>query len=999
MKWYKTAGTVLLALMLVGIAAAGQLDYVDGVLLVRFYDDVNPIIDETGFVKVDIPEVDRLLKRFRAHDFEPFFGTMILKRSEYRYLTRNDYKLYFPLDIDMYLVAAEFAQIKGIEWAMPDILLPMDYIPNDPSFHTQWFHDAIQSQEAWDLVRGEEEIIVAAIDSGIDWRHPDLYDNIWINPGEDLDDNHDPNDPIFPEIPGTLGDWNYVDDDDNGFVDDFIGWDFVATRQEDMEPGEDGRPTDNDPMDFGGHGTGCNSAIAEVGDNGIGGAGVAFNCKIMGLRAGYEPEGDPIGVVVTSYAVSALAYAVENGAKVISLSYGGPDAYQPMRDAQNNAWDAGLLMFGAAGNDDDDILQYPAGYEHIIAVAATTRNGNRADFSNYGNWVDIAAPGVDCYTPWYFHDRQNPSGYDTWMGTSVATPIAAGVGALIINAYPDEDNEFWRMAVETAVSDFPNQPDHPIGSGIVNSYLAVTMFNGPHLSIDSILVSDPDGNGHPDLGETIEVRLSVSNAAGFMEAQNVIANIEFDVEGIVLVEESVLLCGFLAGGENADNFDEADQPLLFHVPNNFPGGIFANLRVFLTAEPNANEIGTTLRLLIGTPQILLVDDDGGTNYQTWIMSDLDELNYVYNHHDVAELGEPNVADLLPYTNVIWITGDVNNPLSPAEITALSGAMDNGVNLFLFGQTLDEQLTGTDFYRDYLHAQHVDLNGIIGLDPAVNAPVPPVIPNSRIVLIGLNGAGNNNDPDVIAPVGGAQAAYRYANTANIGGIVYEDDNRKLVYFAFAFEAVSGQAGTNTRVSLLGGNEAQNIDGILDWFGFAPPDTTQTLTIPLQGRYFELISSCLVPTELNASLVFGNIADLEIVYQVDGRIYIPLIINTIGNIDVTQGYQIFCRNESELTIAGTPIDPVTVYSLATHTWNWLGYPFSTPTPITAALVDITEEIEIVMTDDGRLWIPPIINTIGNMQSGEGYFVFVNTAVTFTYNTAAMMTAMDSTTNEHE
>ena len=161
------------------------------------------------------------------------------------------------------------------------------------------------------------------------------------------------------------------------------------------------------------------------------------------------------------------------------------------------------------------------------------------------------------------------------------------------------------------------------------------------------------------------------------------------------------------------------------------------------------------------------------------------------------------------------------------------------------------------------------------------------------------------------------------------------------------------------------------------------TENALTIPLQGRYFELVSTFLVPEDLNAGSVFGAIPELEIVYQSNGGIYIPPgIINTIGDISLTQGYQIFCNSNSELQIYGAPLDPATEYTLVRGPWNWLGYPYNFRMPVEQALAPIEDAVEIVITDDGRMWIPPLINTLGEMIPGEGYMVIVNETVTFQY-----------------
>jgi len=162
---------------------------------------------------------------------------------------------------------------------------------------------------------------------------------------------------------------------------------------------------------------------------------------------------------------------------------------------------------------------------------------------------------------------------------------------------------------------------------------------------------------------------------------------------------------------------------------------------------------------------------------------------------------------------------------------------------------------------------------------------------------------------------------------------------------------------------------------------PPFNAQ-LVLPLQRRYFEMVSTYLMPPSLNAIDVFGDIYELEIVYQANGGIFIPPALNTIGDISVNQGYSIFCSRASSLTISGEILDPATIYSITAGPWNWIGYPFDFAVPATVALASIVDELEIVISDDGRYWIPRLVNTLGNLRGGEGYMVITNEDVTFQY-----------------
>lgn len=250
----------------------------------------------------------------------------------------------------------------------------------------------IDLPEAWRFQTGSPNVTVAVIDTGIDYRHPDLAANIWRN---------------TREIPG-----NGVDDDRNGFVDDVNGFDF-ANR-------------DNNPWDDNGHGTHVAGTIGAVGNNNVGVAGINRNVKLMPLKSfGSNGSASLLNIV------SAVNYATTMGAKIINASFGGGGYSQAMFDAVQRANRSGVLFVAAAGNNGrntDFQPQFPAAYNlpNVISVAATDRFDQRANFSNYGrNTVDLGAPGVDVVS------TLPNNRYGSLDGTSMAAPHVAGVAALL----------------------------------------------------------------------------------------------------------------------------------------------------------------------------------------------------------------------------------------------------------------------------------------------------------------------------------------------------------------------------------------------------------------------------------------------------------------------------------------------------------------------------------------------------------------------------------------
>ncbi|MEE9120552.1 MAG: S8 family serine peptidase, partial [Syntrophobacteria bacterium] len=258
-----------------------------------------------------------------------------------------------------------------VEYVEPNYLRYATTSPDDTFFSNLWgLNNAgdtdIDAPEAWDITTGSSSVMVAVIDSGVDYNHPDLAANIWTNPGE---------------IAG-----NGIDDDGNGKIDDVRGWDFVDD--------------DNDPIDSDDHGTHVAGTIAAVGNNGTGITGVSWSAQIMPLRFL-----DAFGSGSVADAIEAIDYAIDKGAKIINASYGSYTFSTAERDAIARARNGGILFVAAAGNDnwnnDSVTKHYPSSYNlaNIIAVAATDQSDSRASFSNYGvTSVDVAAPGTSIFS-------------------------------------------------------------------------------------------------------------------------------------------------------------------------------------------------------------------------------------------------------------------------------------------------------------------------------------------------------------------------------------------------------------------------------------------------------------------------------------------------------------------------------------------------------------------------------------------------------------------------
>ena len=349
--------------------------------------------------------------------------------------------LIYKLEVDLApgqllgTVVAEFNRDPNVEYAEVNGIFRIGAVePNDPSFPVQWHLsntmqefpvgwgntlsgelDAdIDAPEAWATYTGNHEVFVAVVDTGVYYGHRDLKNNMWVN-DEEFEGQAD------------------IDDDGNGYVDDIYGYDFSSTWG----------PRSSDPNDTNGHGTHCAGIIAAEGNNGIDISGVCWQAKIMAVK--FSSGGE----VTWWDAVPALVYATDNGADVISCSWMS-DPSAALMDAIDYAYNQGVIIVASAGNDNVDIPYYPAAYDHVIAVGATDANDHRALWydaygSNYGDWVDIAAPGSHILSlraagtgsADKLYPYGDPDATTILMsGTSMACPQVAGLAALCISKEP-----------------------------------------------------------------------------------------------------------------------------------------------------------------------------------------------------------------------------------------------------------------------------------------------------------------------------------------------------------------------------------------------------------------------------------------------------------------------------------------------------------------------------------------------------------------------------------
>ena len=351
------------------------------------------------------------------------------------------YLLRFQIPIDLHTINASYAAhplIEATEFNYIRQTQASEIIPNDPRFEEQWNLSLIDMPGAWAIEKGDPEVIIAVVDTGFDYTHEDLASQTWVNAGE---------------IPD-----NGIDDDNNGYIDDVNGWDFSEL------PNSDGngksRNGDNDPIDESGHGTHVAGIVGAAVDNDLGISGIAWNCTLMPIR------GAGVRGIRDNRSAAAIVYAVDNGARVINMSWGGRERSFVLRDAVDYAYARGVLMVAASGNGSEGASIFPAGYRKVISVAATEQHKQKFYQSNFGASIDIGAPG-NVILSTHINNRYRPL-----SGTSMATAHVSGVAALIISKRPSLTHQEVRQILLSATDPITESPGL-VGAGNLNAARAL----------------------------------------------------------------------------------------------------------------------------------------------------------------------------------------------------------------------------------------------------------------------------------------------------------------------------------------------------------------------------------------------------------------------------------------------------------------------------------------------------------------------------------------------
>jgi len=513
--------------------------YVPNEFVVEFKSEVKQVSPRLvdGVVRIGIPDFDALNQTYRVDRMRAQFP------GARAGLKGPDLSGYFVLRFDPSFqlkdVLDAYSKLPFVDHVEPIGIHPVyASYPNDtyfdpeghPTFpYYQWYHDIasdhdMDSPEGWDIERGDSTLILAILDTGVRYFHKDLggpnasysdprnctNGNIWIN---------------WAEYNGTDG----VDDDNNGYVDDWVGWDWVNVSPSFSCSGEDYYTEDNDPRDFNGHGTHVAGLASAITNNVRGVAGFAGGwgdgttsshgngVKIMCLRIGWSecwPVWGEIGYVRMDFAASALYYAANNGAKVVNASWGSSNT-GGLADAVDYFLAQGGFIAHAAGNDNADSPDYLASRTEVLTVAATDSFDVKASFSNYGTWVDVSAPGEDIISLFHNHDDPQYDYVAVVSGTSQSSPLAAGLAALLWCQNPGWSRQqvFDRIVSTTDNIDAYN-PGYEglLGSGRINAYKALQ--TAPDTIPPEVTVTDPNGGEVLTVGEVYTITWNATDNVG-----------------------------------------------------------------------------------------------------------------------------------------------------------------------------------------------------------------------------------------------------------------------------------------------------------------------------------------------------------------------------------------------------------------------------------------------------------------------------------------------------
>lgn len=427
-------------------------------------------------------------------------------KDEKGYL-KDIYELDYMGDYSPYSVINALKKLPEIVYAEPIYIDSILESPDDLYYPQSLNFASMQAEAAWNIHKcenGTEPSLIAIVDTGVAWQHPDLAENIWQNLAEDANGNgytmyHNGSTWVWDSE-----DLNGIDDDGNGKIDDLIGWNFLLNAWGDEN---------NDPNDPSGHGTRVAGLAGACTNNAIGVASLSWNPVLMPISCARSGATNSI-----ARGYDAIIYAAENSADVINCSWGGTDYSQANKEAIDYACSLGAIVVAAAGNSNNSIPLYPAAYPKVIATASLYNDGSKWGGSNYGAYLDLGTPNESVYST-------TTSSYSISTGaTSYASPIASALAALIKSYHPAWNREEITAQMKASCDNIDSQnPNflHLLGEGKINAFRALSEVNPlfePKLKLELFSIAPPnDANGNLAIepNESFSLNLKLRNYSDF----------------------------------------------------------------------------------------------------------------------------------------------------------------------------------------------------------------------------------------------------------------------------------------------------------------------------------------------------------------------------------------------------------------------------------------------------------------------------------------------------
>lgn len=572
----------------------GDVYYLANKIVVKFKESSNNVFYKSSLIP---SETAKHLDNISATKVEKTYTALNEEAVNYSDINRT-YVIEYSSPYDPHALSKKLSNTSSIEWAEPWYVYKVSLEPNDPKYldGTQWYLNKISAPQAWDLSTGSEEIVIAIVDNGVDWSHPDLAANIWMNPGEVLD--------------GT-------DTDGNGFVDDIRGWDFGGTNgTPDNDPNEDPTITTTDQF----HGTLIAGLASAVTNNGEGVASVGYSCKIMPIKTSQQS----LGTGNIFFGREGILYAAENGAKVINCSWGSFNYSRALQEAINYATSLGSVVVAAAGNFNRIEPFYPAAYENVISIGGTDATDAKYSSSNYGFWVDVSSPSTGSTTGQGFYGTFYGGGYIAFsQGTSLGSPLAAGLAGLVFQRFPDftplQVAEQIRVNTDYIADKIDPFFEYYLGTGRINAYKTLNNTNSISVRAEDFVYTDlSNGNGIVEPGENFNLGVVFKNYLSPVSALQV--SLESRSQ-YVTINQGNYTIGSVGTLEETNNFS---SPFSFSVSEEIPVNQDIELLLKLTDGAGYNDFqlvrtkfNTTYLTQAGNNIALTITSKGNLGYNDY----------------------------------------------------------------------------------------------------------------------------------------------------------------------------------------------------------------------------------------------------------------------------------------------------------------------------------------------------------------------------------------------